>query len=432
MKLKLLSAVIFTAVSATAFSATEQTFSDGSKIKLNEQSIGSDLRIYKNKPVLAISNPDKNKVSHNYFDTFNVGDSGMYIGNAKKASLIIAEVVGNTSSSLKGNMDVIMNPANLVIANPNGITCSGCSFTNAPEVTFTTTNIDMVYSSGNIEHYKNSEGALTITDSTLSGLKKLSLISDNILISKSNITVPELNIHLIKPEGKEATWDAITGSNINYNFTDINRTPSTLHIDEDSTLHANKMNINLNESSFINDGSLKGNQLTVNNTIWKDNHDSDSPDKPQLTMTNNGYIGSRMFTIKSTPYSEYINDNDADKSTFINNGYIASHLNFDLNNSDFINNNVITRSDVGGNTKLKLKNSKFINNKNFLTSDISVSHRGTSEFINNGDIFTGYLSDSSENNPFTGKEDTVSYKLNDNGNIYMLDRAKKMYIKKDF
>lgn len=128
MKFKLLSAVILTALSATAFSADNHTFSDGLKIKLNEKSIGpdksiySDLRIYEGKAILAIANPDKNNISHNYFDEFNVGKEGMYIGNKKGAGTIITEVIGNSSSLLKGNIEVILNPANLIIANPNGIT----------------------------------------------------------------------------------------------------------------------------------------------------------------------------------------------------------------------------------------------------------------------------------------------------------------------
>ncbi len=57
-------------------------------------------------------------------------------GNA--ANLIINEVTGSSRSELQGKLEVAGKGANVVIANPNGITCNGCSFVNTPAITLTT------------------------------------------------------------------------------------------------------------------------------------------------------------------------------------------------------------------------------------------------------------------------------------------------------
>ncbi len=51
-------------------------------------------------------------------------------GNA--ANLIINEVTGSNRSELQGKLEVAGKGANVLIANPNGITCNGCSFVNTP------------------------------------------------------------------------------------------------------------------------------------------------------------------------------------------------------------------------------------------------------------------------------------------------------------
>ncbi|RUT65371.1 hypothetical protein CKG00_02380 [Morganella morganii] len=442
MKFTLLSAVILTALSATSFAATEQTFSDGLKIKLNEKSTGSDLRIYKDKPVLAIANPDKNKISHNYFDEFNVGKEGLYIGNNKKADTIVAEVVSNSLSQLKGGIEILGNPGNLVIANPNGITCSGCSFSNAPEVTFANAGIDDVFSSGNMALLKNSKGGISIADTNIgtdtqrNDLKKLSLISDDISISRSKIHVPEINIELMRNEGDNVGWSSLLGSfykddtGHTNDTRETNRIKSSLAINKNTILNAKKININLNESLFTNKGTLEGDHLTVTNTVWKDNFHSQSLITPEMTMINKGEIKSKLFTIKTTPKTSFAVDIDAYKSTFINNGFIASHVNADLNNSIFINNNVITKNnDIGGSIKLNLNNAEFINNHFIRTSGITIEHRGDAKFINNNSIYLSNLTDYSGKHPVSGEFDSENFTLANKGNIYKYNSYKKTYKK---
>lgn len=109
-------------------------------------------------PIINIVAPNDLGISHNKFHSFNVSKQGVVINNAttsvntqlakqvnantnlkgSAAHLIINEVVGNGRSQLQGKFEVAGEQAKVVIANPNGITCDGCSFINTPTITLTT------------------------------------------------------------------------------------------------------------------------------------------------------------------------------------------------------------------------------------------------------------------------------------------------------
>ncbi|HGM6878993.1 TPA: DUF637 domain-containing protein [Serratia marcescens] len=140
-------------------------------------------------PVVNIATPNGAGVSHNTYKDFNVGTPGTVLNNAthggktqlgvdiingnpnlkgKPAELIINEVVGGSRSELQGKLEVFGNKANVMIANPNGITCDGCGFINAPGVTLTTGK-PQFDKQGALEALEVKKGLITIGGKGLDG-----------------------------------------------------------------------------------------------------------------------------------------------------------------------------------------------------------------------------------------------------------------------
>jgi filamentous hemagglutinin len=151
-------------------------------------------------PVVNIATPNASGISHNQFQDYNVGKEGLILNNAtgqltqtqlggliqnnpnlkagKEARGIVNEVVGASRSQLQGYTEVGGKAANVIVANPYGITCNGCGFINTPNATLTTGK-PQFDANGNLAALDVTQGSITVEGQGLdaSGSDALSLIS---------------------------------------------------------------------------------------------------------------------------------------------------------------------------------------------------------------------------------------------------------------
>ncbi|MFP5350106.1 MAG: filamentous hemagglutinin N-terminal domain-containing protein, partial [Gammaproteobacteria bacterium] len=132
-------------------------------------------------PLVNIQTPSAAGVSRNAYSRFDVDNRGAILNNARKntqtqlggwiqgnpwlaggtARVILNEVNANNPSLLNGYLEVGGDRAQVVIANPAGITCDGCGFINANRATLTT-GAPLFGGSGQLDGYLVQQGTVTV------------------------------------------------------------------------------------------------------------------------------------------------------------------------------------------------------------------------------------------------------------------------------
>lgn len=197
-------------------------------------------------------------VSYNAYDQFNVGKHGVAFNNRESgAGMIINEVLSTEKSQLRGNMHVDGQKAHLIIANPNGIACNGCSVSGADQLTLTGGKI--VFSlDGELLGYHNSKNNSNIrisntTENAFSSVNKFNVIAENITIRNSEISTPNLVMfsghELVKysPDTVRGL-EALPGSS--------GTQKSKLTISKDSHIKTDNMYISANNTDIKNHGMI--------------------------------------------------------------------------------------------------------------------------------------------------------------------------------
>jgi filamentous hemagglutinin len=131
-------------------------------------------------PQVNIQTPSAGGVSRNTYSRFDVDSKGVILNNARKntstqlagmvaanpwlakgeARIILNEVNARDPSRLNGYIEVAGRKAQVVIANPSGITCDGCGFINAGRATLTTGAPQL--QNGSLAGYQVERGEIVI------------------------------------------------------------------------------------------------------------------------------------------------------------------------------------------------------------------------------------------------------------------------------
>ena len=155
-------------------------------------------------PVVDITAPSFGGLSHNKFESFNVDQNGLILNNSglggnsiiggaipanpnlvgrQPARTILNEVTGSGSSHLGGTTEVFGGRADVIVANPNGVGCFGCSFINAGRITLSSGTPLPDYASGTVG-FDVRGGAVVVSGSGLSGVAGFAPLGDIDLIGR--------------------------------------------------------------------------------------------------------------------------------------------------------------------------------------------------------------------------------------------------------
>ncbi|MBK9445201.1 MAG: filamentous hemagglutinin N-terminal domain-containing protein [Betaproteobacteria bacterium] len=130
-------------------------------------------------PLVNIQTPSAAGVSRNTYEQFDVQTQGVILNNSRtntstqlggwvqgnpwlargSARVILNEVISANPSQLMGYVEVAGSAAQVVIANPAGVTCNGCGFINASRATLTT-GTPIV--SSNLDGYRVEGGTIRV------------------------------------------------------------------------------------------------------------------------------------------------------------------------------------------------------------------------------------------------------------------------------
>ncbi len=165
-------------------------------------------------PLVQITTPSAAGVSHNQYSQYNVDSRGVILNNARtltqtqqggyvdgnpnltgsSARVILNEVTSSNPSLLQGYTEVAGSRAEVIIANPNGITCNGCGFINTSRGVLTT-GVPVFGGSGSLDAFRVTGGNIAIGSLGLNAANtdQLDLITRSV-VANGQLWAKQLNV----------------------------------------------------------------------------------------------------------------------------------------------------------------------------------------------------------------------------------------------
>ncbi|WP_126282700.1 filamentous hemagglutinin N-terminal domain-containing protein [Burkholderia stagnalis] len=154
-------------------------------------------------------------VSNNTYSSFNVSKAGADLNNVGiNARTIVNQVTSTNPSLIQGNINILGPRANVILANPNGVTVDGGSFTNTGHVVLSTGQVsfnDLALAPGVMQRnvvLTTDRGAITIGPGGLSG----TLVNLDLIAKQLNVNGPIANDFTSSTSGIRAIVGASTAT----------------------------------------------------------------------------------------------------------------------------------------------------------------------------------------------------------------------------
>lgn len=171
-------------------------------------------------PVVNINAANAAGLSHNQYTRYDVDSKGLVLNNGNatqiqrasqlagsvlanpnlkdEARVILNEVVSTNRSTLAGFTEVVGGRADVVVANPYGITCSGCGFINTDRAALTT-GTPQINGSGALTGFAVDRGDILIQGAGLNatGQQVLDLVARSIRIDGRLSASPTGSLRLV-------------------------------------------------------------------------------------------------------------------------------------------------------------------------------------------------------------------------------------------
>ena len=357
-----------------------------------------------------IAAPD-NGLSNNNYSDFNISSSGVILNNSASASasqltggnisansnistgseaiLILNQVTSNNDSLLEGITEVVGTRAGVIIANPNGITCSGCGFINASRV-------DLVVGTADLDSGLSFSASLLGYHLTINGSGLDASGSDLNLVS---------NRHSILAPVQAGTNLRVLSGNYIYDPVNFTLTSSgsnssgpavyisgTGHLQAGSILiEGTENNLNLLAdypyNSFVS--SVGGIEINIAGNI---DFAGDITSATDLTIDADSFEHRDGNTIADT-FNLFVADDFDYEDDYLNNGTISNDaLNLQVG-GDFRYDNTGAYFTWSANNSLVVLGNAFFTTANFSNSgEIDVANNlnvtvTTENFINYGEIY---------------------------------------------
>ncbi|QOG12847.1 filamentous hemagglutinin N-terminal domain-containing protein [Arcobacter sp. FWKO B] len=351
-----------------------------------------------NVPIINIVTPNSSGLSHNKFTNFNVENKGLILNNSKvitdtqlagyisynpnltgnEAKLILNEVTSTNKTLLQGYTEVAGKSADVIIANPNGISVNGGGFINTPNATLTTGT--PMLNDGVLQGFDVSKGNIIIDGNGFNGnnIDKVNLyakaleINAKIYANELNVVTGENNISqdgTVTSKNKSGSGISIDSTllgGIYANTITLKSTDKGIGVNLPPEVFAQN-SLSLNVNGDISFSKTKANTITAKSNEGSININKDVYSKQTTLIAEDNIVINNQGALNSEN-SIYLKSNK-----LLNDGIIFSGLNEDK-----------TINDIG---IVILDNDITINNAQINASNnVTLSTR---ELTNNGLLYAG-------------------------------------------